>query len=526
MPRLAFKGRTFVENYHLAVPYHTLDPDPERSLTDRVRLDDNLIIRGDNLIALKALMPTYSGRVRCIFIDPPYNTGAESWVYNDNVNSPMMRDWIGQVVDGNDLTRHDKWLCMMMPRMRLLKELLADDGAIFVCCDDNEHHHLQMLMDEVFGESNFVANVVWKHTEQSRNNEPYFSRQHNSLLAYRKTVKLEPLRFERTATDNRAYANQDNDPKGPWRSGDVRNPDDRPTLKYQVHTPSGKVIEPPDNGWRWSPETLANKLESGEAFYADEETRIVRKIYLSAQKGRTPENLWGTDVAGSTREATRTLQELFGGASPFDTPKPVKLVRRVLDLMLSGTSNATVLDSFAGSGTTAQAVLEYNRDNGTDHRFILVELEDYADTVTAERVRRVIQGADGRAPVAGSLSYFTLGRPIDAESLLSGDALPPYEELARYLFYVATGEQFTPDLVDPDRGFIGQSRQYDVYLIYAPDTEALKSMSLDLDFAKRLGEAEGRRRLVFAPSKFLSDPYLEKYHIDFAQLPYELYRSR
>src|SRR3989337_1382833 len=162
MAVLNFKGKTFVQNHHLAVKYHQLVPKKDKSLTDKVRLNDNLIINGANLKALKALLPTYAGKVRCIYIDPPYNTGNEGWVYNDNVNSPMMQEWLGKVVDNEDLTRHDKWLCMMMPRLKLLRELLREDGAIFVSIDDNEQHRLRSLMDEVFGETNFVANIIWQ----------------------------------------------------------------------------------------------------------------------------------------------------------------------------------------------------------------------------------------------------------------------------------------------------------------------------------------------------------------------------
>ena len=163
MPSLQFKGKVLVENHHLAVPFHELQPVRSRGLSDKASLHDNLIVEGDNLAALKALLPTYHGKVKCIYIDPPYNTGNEGWAYNDRVNSPMMRDWLGKVVDREDLTRHDKWCCMMLPRLKLLRELLRDDGAIFVSIDDNEVHRLRCLMDEVFGEENFIATgAIWQ----------------------------------------------------------------------------------------------------------------------------------------------------------------------------------------------------------------------------------------------------------------------------------------------------------------------------------------------------------------------------
>lgn len=188
MPILHFKGKSYVENHHLTVKYHQLIPNPEASLTDKVSLQDNLIIHGDNLLALKALLPQYRGKVKMIYIDPPYNTGNEGWVYNDNVNSPMMREWLSQnrPIDGDDLTRHDKWLCMMMPRLKLLRELLKDDGVIFVSIDDNEVHHLRMLMDEIFGEENFIANFVRKRRSTSALAKLMISVDHEYVLAYQK----------------------------------------------------------------------------------------------------------------------------------------------------------------------------------------------------------------------------------------------------------------------------------------------------------------------------------------------------
>src|SRR5882762_9929357 len=178
MPTLHFKGKTFVQNHHLAVKYHQLVPKKDKSLTDKVRLDDNLVIHGDNLKALKALLPTYAGKVKCIYIDPPYNTGNEGWAYNDNVNSPMMQEWLGKAVDRDDLTRHDKWLCMMTPRLKLLREFLTDDGVIFVSIDDNEAHWLRALLDEVFGEENLVEQFIWKKSYGGGAKEKFVVRQH------------------------------------------------------------------------------------------------------------------------------------------------------------------------------------------------------------------------------------------------------------------------------------------------------------------------------------------------------------
>lgn len=369
MPTLQFKGKSFVQNHHLAVKFHQLVGVKGKSLTDKVSLHDNLIVQGDNLKALKALLPTYAGKVKCIYIDPPYNTGNEKWVYNDNVNSPMMQEWLGSVVDKDDLTRHDKWLCMMMPRLKLLKELLAEDGAIFVSIDDNEQHRLRALMDEVFGGDNFVASIVWQHSVQGKNDVKGLSIHHNYTVVYCKP-QFEIGRLERTAEHNVAYSNPDNDPNGLWRSGDFRSPHLRENLRYILTTPSGKKIKSPENGWRWDKALMAEKIRTGEVVFNKEETRITRKIYLSKQEGRVVESIWFGDNVGTTRHANKELKDLFPEGVPFDTPKPTGLLERILKVATE--DDAIILDSFAGSGTTAHAVLKLNKEDGGNRRFILV----------------------------------------------------------------------------------------------------------------------------------------------------------
>ena len=232
MPRLHFKGKVFVENHHLAVPYHELTPVgekglSEKGLSEKASLHDNLIVHGDNLAALKSLLPTHQGKVKCIYIDPPYNTGNEGWAYNDNVNSPLMKDWLGRVVDRDDLTRHDKWCCMMLPRLKLLRELLREDGVIFVSIDDNEVHHLRGLMDEVFGEENFVATVIWEKVYSPKSSAKYFSEDHDYVTAYARRIETwRPNLIARGEQAVKRYKNPDNDPRGAWSSSDLtaRNP--------------------------------------------------------------------------------------------------------------------------------------------------------------------------------------------------------------------------------------------------------------------------------------------------------------
>lgn len=339
---------------------------------------------------LKLLQKAYNDRVKAIFIDPPYNTGND-FVYRDNFIDGLRGylEYTGQLDEqGNRLStefdaggrRHSRWLSMMYPRLVLARNLLRQDGAIFVAIDDNEGANLRLLMDEVFGSENFLANIAWKHTQQSKNDEPYFSRHWNSILAYRRSAELDGWTLSRTAEHNTSYRNPDADPRGPWRSGDVRSPSPRPTLRYGITTPSGVVIEPPVNGWRWSHESVMEKIATGEIIFNG--NRMVRKIYLADQGGRTPENVWDGQEVGVTRDANREIQEIFGGTI-FDTPKPTKLIRRVLQLATSADSDDIVLDFFAGSGSTAHAVALQNADDGGRRRVISVNIPE-ATTVGSE----------------------------------------------------------------------------------------------------------------------------------------------
>jgi adenine-specific DNA-methyltransferase len=528
MPTLNFKGKTFVQNHHLAVKHHQLIPQKELSQTDTLSLHDNLIIHGDNLAALKSLLPTYAGKIKCIYIDPPYNTGNENWVYNDNVNSPMIKDWLGKTVDKEDMTRHDKWLCLMMPRLKLLRELLSEDGVIFISIDDNEQHNLRCLLDEIFGESNFVANVIWQHSIQGKGYSEKFSVHHNHLVIYQKTTDFTFDNLERTEEDNKNYSNPDNDPNGYWRNGDIRNSLYRKNLIYDINTPSGKTIEPPPNGWRFSKETMQKKMDAKQIIFNTDETRLIFKIYLNGVRGRVPETIWfGKDV-GTTRDGKSILKELFGGEAPFETPKPVEIIKRILQIATN--ENDIILDSFAGSGTTAHAVLELNKEDGGNRKFILIEQEDYANTITAERVRRVINGVETaknetlKNGLGGTFSYFKLGDAIEMESILRGETLPSFVEFARYIFYTATGEEFNEQAINENTGFIGTSKNHDVYMFYKPEIEWLKQNALTLNRVNEMPLFNGKQRLVFAPAKYVDDETCRANRIDFCQLPYEIYR--
>ena len=347
----------------------------------------NIFIEGDNLEVLKLLQESYLGRVKMIYIDPPYNTGHD-FVYPDSfiMDNDDYNEGTGYFdEDGNvNYSRensesagkyHSDWCSMIYSRLLLARNLLSEDGVIFISIDDNELENLKKICEEIFGASNFIANVVWKHTQQSKNDELFFSRQYNHTLVYalnRASVKR--FYFERTDEDNRNYSNPDNDPKGAWRSGDVRSPNYRRTLCFDIIAPNGNVIKAPDNGWRWSEESIKEKISTGEIKFKDDYSGIIRKIYLCDQPGRTPENLWEGQRFGTTRQAAAMIKELFDGVQVFDTPKPHELIEAMLQL--ASEKDSVILDFFAGSGTTAHAVMDFNARDGGNRKYILVQVAE------------------------------------------------------------------------------------------------------------------------------------------------------
>ena len=352
----------------------------------------NFLLEGDNLAALKLLEKTHRGNIDLIFIDPPYNTRNGDFGYDDSR------------VDLTDTFRHSKWVSFMSERLLVARRLLKNDGVIFIAIDDNEQAALKLLCDQLFGEENFLASIIWQHSIQPKGYSGTFSVHHNYILCYQKTAQFVLNSLPRTDEDNKAYANPDNDPRGRWRSGDVRNALYRPNLIYDIISPSGNVIKPCANGWRWSKETVEEKIKSGEIIFSKDEIRIIRKIYLDTLEGRTPETIWfGKDV-GTTRSAMSEIKEIFG-SSAFGTPKPTSLIERTLRLI--SRTDATVLDFFAGSGTTGHAVMKLNAEDGGTRRFILCTNNEngICRDVTYERIRRVIDKED----YAASLKYYKVG---------------------------------------------------------------------------------------------------------------------
>ena len=452
MPTLNWIGKDKVVNHHLDVPFYTLEHKYGFRAEDETDTSEthsgNMIIHGDNLVALKALLPEYEGRVNCIYIDPPYNTGEEKWAYNDNVNDPHIKKWLGEVVgkEGEDLSRHDKWLCMMYPRLALLQRLLHPQGAIFISIDDNEYTNLKAICDEIFGKNCLVANISWQRTYSPRNDKDGIAAEVEHLLVYGKEANWLPMKLERTEEMNARYSSPDNDIRL-WKNGDATAPGaiNHQTMVYAVQHPiTGKLLYP-TNGRHWTfgqdqmfsimqewaeyelrpiedlerrieicgtnnvpeninaimlcdenkgPKQAMERYAKGTwpilTFSSGGKGGFIRKVYLENVEGRLVTNFWPYIEVGHTDEAKKELKEIFGGKSPFDTPKPTRLLERILNVATD--DDSIILDSFAGSGTTAHAVLLANQKKHSHRKFILVELMDYADTTTAYRVKKVITG--------------------------------------------------------------------------------------------------------------------------------------
>ncbi|MGQ5542476.1 site-specific DNA-methyltransferase [Thermophilibacter sp. ZX-H10] len=525
MPTLNWMGKEKVVNHHRDVPYRVLERVPEKGVLDSQGSDcGNMVIHGDNLEALKALLPEYEGKVDCIYIDPPYNTGNENWAYNDNVNDPRIKKWFGEVVgkEGEDFSRHDKWLCMMYPRLQLLRKLLAPTGAIFISIDDNEQANLKMLCDEVFGQRNFIADIIWQK-RTSPDARKRMSNGHEYILLYSKdatdltrVLNLMPLDEE----DARKYKNPDNDPKGPWVSVDFTAQGFRPNQMYQIETPSGKLIGPPEGRcWKNLQSVYEELRAEGRLWFGESGDGVPRqKNYLCDKPGKTSWTWWTNGEVGHTQEATQELAVILGKAV-FDYPKPVRLIERILQLATK--PNSIVLDSFAGSGTTAHALMKLNEEDGGHRRFILVELSDYADTTTAERIRRVIAGyGEGSNAVEGidsGFSYYELGPALfRGDGTLSPDVTRA--DLARYVWATETRAPYE-DLTDEHPYLLGEHAQAVYYLAWEPGEET----ALTYDLLRGLPH-KGTPTVIYADRCAIAPERLDEMGVVFKRVPDQIAR--
>lgn len=585
MPTLHWIGKDKVINHHAEVPFRVLQHKygyrGEQPADKTATHGGNKIIHGDNLEALKALLPEYEGRVDCIYIDPPYNTGNEGWVYNDNVNDPHIRKWLGEVVgaEGEDLSRHDKWLCMMYPRLRLLQQLLSENGVIFISIDSNELKNLQLICDEVFGSNCFVNIISWQRTYSPRNDSKGIVNEVEYVLVYSKMQDWQPLKLPRTAEMDAKYANPDND-VAPWASSDpsASGSSTHQGMVYAIQHPfTGELIYPASNAhWRYSQETMLDimngwcsyelrdiddakkraalcslpidevrpnvlaimlkeplELSRNKAkeiydkgpwpkFYFTKQGKggIRRKTYLTNLDGRVPTNFWPFSEVGHTDEAKKELISIFGGKAPFDTPKPTRLLERMLSIATG--KDSIVLDSFAGSGTTAHAVMMRNKEDGGNRKFILIELMDYAESITAERIRRVMNGyGEGKKAVeglGGSFDYYELGEPLFNEDGTLNEAVGT-DKIRAYVYYTETHQHLArqqdtdyPYLLDYHGGT-------GYFFYYEPDN--VTTISYDI---LHIVPQKAEHYVIYADVCTLSKAQLAKMNIVFKKIPRDINR--
>lgn len=582
MPTLNWIGKDKVLNHHFEVPFHVLERQysfDEAGKHEEDNGSENMIIHGDNLLALKSLLPKYEGKIKCIYIDPPYNTGNENWVYNDNVNDPQIQRWLHQVVgkEGEDLSRHDKWLCMMYPRLKLLQRLLADDGVIFISIDDNEQANLKLICDEIFGVNCFVADTSWQRTYSTRNDSKGIVSEVEHVLIYSKQTNWNPNKLPRTAEMNSKYKNPDND-IAVWRTDNAYAPGavSHQGMVYAIQHPfNGKMLYPSNGScWRYQQETmlaimngwceyelkeiddineralicgvaegdvrknvkaivlkksLSESKEHAEKvlkkgpwpkffFTKNGKGGIARKTYLKNVGGKLPTNLWKHDDVGHTDEAKKEMLNIFGGKTTFDTPKPTRLLQFILTIATN--KDSIILDSFAGSGTTAHAVLNMNKADGGNRKFICIEMMDYADTITAERVKRVINGyGEGKKAVdgtGGNFSYYELGEPLLVDDKLNNAVST--EKIREYIYYMET-KQALPEASADEPMLLGVYHGAAYYFNYEKDA----STTLNAAFLKSI-KTQAEAYVIYADTCVLSENKLQQFHITFKKIPRDIAR--
>jgi site-specific DNA-methyltransferase (adenine-specific)/adenine-specific DNA-methyltransferase len=537
MPTLNWIGKDAVIRHHKEVPFRLLEPDAELSHGDGT--EGNLIVQGDNLHALKALLPKYAGRVKCIYIDPPYNTGNEGWVYNDKVNSPEINKWLGQVVgkEAEDLSRHDKWLCMMYPRMVLLKQFLSEDGAIFVSIDDNEVASLRLLMDEIFGRGNFVANVIWEKADSPKMDALLFSTRHDHTLCFARSIdnfrvnrfKYQegnlPTHYDKVDENGRSFYLK------PLRAmgGQGETREARPKLHYALTAPDDTKVYPKlpnggDGAWRWSKKKTEAESERIHWIETKAGWSAYFRIYADTSNGVPPETIFYNSVAGGSRQAQKEISEVVP-EQKFSTPKPTRLIQRILQIATD--KDSIILDSFAGSGTTGHAVLKQNAEDGGNRKFILVEMEEnIATNITAERVRRVAGGytdAKGKA-VDGLGSGFQFCR-LSAEPLFNefGDIREDvrFAQLADFVWFAETGLGYTGAFDSP---ILGVHEGQAVYLLFngiLGDRRPQGGNILTQAILDSLPTHDGPK-VIYAAATRLGAAALQRAGIIFKQTPYAI----
>lgn len=550
MPTLNWIGKDAVVNHHNRVPFHMLKDVPD--LACGKPGDGNLIVQGDNLVALKALLPYYGGRVKTIAIDPPYNTGDENWIYNDNVNSPIIKEWLGSVVgrEGEDLSRHDKWLSMMYPRLALLRRFLRRDGVIFVSMDETEEGYLRLMLDEIFGRDNAMGTFVWKRRSSSAMRGTPLSVDHEYVLCYAADINHAKLYGLEKGPESYPHV----DESGRYASTDLTvgmGRDARPNQFYTIKNPrTGKPYPPnPERVWRFYPETMNEVIAKGLIIWPDDypEKRMERPRYKTYYDPNTekpkPVSSWiaspsATEepnsedddapsilTSGMNQEGGKILQQIFGTKS-FAYPKPVSLITSLVRASTQG--DDLVLDSFAGSGTVGHAVLSLNKADGATRRFILIEMESkIARSITAERVRRVAEGytdPKGKAVegTGGGFRFCELGDSLFDSNGRIRDSVT-FADLARHVFFSETGEPLARERVTKSP-LIGEHQGMAVYLLYngiLGDKSANGGNILTRQVLAQLPKFSGPK-VIYCAGNLLGPDRLRTEKIVIRQTPYEI----
>lgn len=573
MPTLDWIGKQAVVNHHREVPYRLVHCDSDLSAGDPNA--GNLLVQGDNLEALRALLPYYAGQVKCIYIDPPYNTGNEGWVYNDNVNSPEIKAWLDTVVgkEGEDLSRHDKWLCMMYPRLRLLREFLREDGVIFISIDENAFHLSIALLEEIFGGANQIAQMVW--SAGRKNDSKHVSVSHEYLLVWARNKKAlkdaqpewrtrkkgiddiyaQHRRIMRTFGQDHKEATkqlkswfkslEQGDPakrhkhynhidsRGVYFPADISWPGGGGPSYEVLHPDSGKPVKKPTRGWVTpNPDKMNRWIDEKRVHFGESEDEVPKlKAYLENNEEEVPYSVFYLDG----RAATKRLRNILGKRD-FGYPKDETILREVFGFVTQ--SNDLILDSFAGSGTTGHAVLDLNKQDGGNRRFILVEMdENISKDVTAERLRRVIggydKGGDSSKPVeglGGGFRYCQLGKPLFDEY---GDIAPEvtFPDLAAHIFFSETG---VPIPAKAASAYLGTFQNRAVYLLFdAAHAEAPREAVGNVLTPDRLDalpappeDADGKAfdglRVVYGEGCTVSAGRLKSAGVVFKQIPYQI----
>lgn len=533
MPTLNWIGKEKVINHHQDVPYKTLEPqytfaDGKESKEDT---SQNKIIHGDNLEALKSLLPEYEGKVDCIYIDPPYNTGNEGWVYNDNVSDPKLKKWLGKVVgkESEDLSRHDKWLCMMYPRLKLLNKLLSKKGSIFISIDDIEQANLRLICDEIFGSTNLLANIIWEKSDSPKMDSKYFTTKHDHILAYSKSKsKIELNRFQPEDSEIKHYNKVDATGKKyylkPLRAmgGQGETREARPNLYFGLIAPDGSEVFPKlkngeDGAWRWSREKIDNEINRIEWTKSKTGYNPNYKIFLSKKAYRPPETILYHRKVGSNRTSKSEINSIFPNSNSFDTPKPTELIQHLISIV--DNKNSLILDSFAGSGTTAHAVLKLNKLDNGNRTFILIEMEDYANEITAERVKRVINGygEDSKAieGTGGDFTYYELGESLFLDNGFLNEGVK-LSKILEYVWYSETKEPFNK----PEENYLlGAKNDTAYYFYYQKDSIT----TLDESFLRSL-KTKASQYIIYADNCLLDQTILDRYNIVFKKIPRDITR--